>query len=60
MDQLERDQCIRCGEAPRVDTSGYCGHCYWAVKAEVESGLYELRAYLETWRVFRDWEADDA
>jgi hypothetical protein len=57
MDQIEPDECIRCGEAPPADEAGYCGHCHWAAKAEVEDGFYALRAYLERWRRFRDWEA---
>ena len=47
--------CIRCDEALAVDELGYCGHCHWAVRAEVEEGLYSLRAYLESWARFDDW-----
>jgi hypothetical protein len=57
MDSLERDPCIRCGEAPQVDESEYCGHCYWVVRAEIDEGIRDLRAYLRRWLEFRDWEA---
>jgi hypothetical protein len=48
-------ECIRCGEAPRVDEYGYCGHCYWAVRGELEAGLCELREYLGAWALFGEW-----
>lgn len=38
--------CIRCGQAPSVDEDGYCGHCHWAVRAEIEEGMYALKQYL--------------
>jgi hypothetical protein len=57
MTELEPDECIRCGEAPPADEAGYCGHCYWVVKAEFEDGFHALRAYLGHWSAFRDWEA---
>ena len=47
------EECIRCNEAPAVDDQGYCGHCHWAVRAEVEEGFYQLREYLRRWK----WEA---
>jgi hypothetical protein len=47
--------CTRCGEVPRVDEEGYCGHCHWAVRAEVEVGFYELREYLCAWTLFMNW-----
>lgn len=56
VNELQIEDCIRCGEAPPADESGYCGHCYWSAKAEFEEGFYELRSYLEHWRKFRDWE----
>ena len=40
------EECIRCNDAPAVNELGYCGHCHWAVRAEVEEGLYQLREYL--------------
>ena len=46
------DVCICCGEAQAVD---YCAHCHWAVRAEVEEGLYQLREYLRGWARFSDW-----
>ena len=60
MDQTEFDQCIRCGEAPCVDGSEFCGHCYWAVRAEIPEGMYALRTYLAGWTAFRQWEAGGA
>jgi hypothetical protein len=49
------DDCILCGLAPAVDELGYCGHCYWAVRAEIEDGFIELREYLASWARFTDW-----
>lgn len=49
------DECIRCGDAPAVDTDGYCGHCHWAVRAEIEEGMYELREYLRRQARFSAW-----
>jgi len=43
------DDCIRCGEAPGIDDDGYCAYCHWAVKAELEEGLRQLRNYLTAW-----------
>jgi hypothetical protein len=48
-------ECIRCGEAPRVDGIEYCGHCHWAVRAEVEAGFCLLGEYLRAWALFMDW-----
>ena len=31
------------------------GHCHWAVRAEVEEGLYEIREYLRAWARFDEW-----
>jgi hypothetical protein len=50
-----RDECIRCGDAPAVDELGYCGHCHWAVRAEVEKGFTEIGEYLRGWAGFSDW-----
>jgi hypothetical protein len=50
------DDCIRCGETPGVDEDGYCGHCHWAVRTEIEHGMHKLRDYLARWSDFRDWE----
>jgi hypothetical protein len=47
--------CICCNELPAADDLGYCGHCYWAVRAEIEEGFSDLRAYLENWARFADW-----
>ena len=49
------EECIRCGEAPAVDELGYCGHCHWAIRAEVEEGMADLRTYLSAWRRYADW-----
>ena len=35
-------ECIRCGDALAVDELGYCGHCHWAVRAEIEDGFHQL------------------
>jgi hypothetical protein len=51
-------ECIRCGEAPPVDELGYCGHCHWAARAEIEEGFSELRDYLRPWALFMDWCAE--
>jgi len=50
--------CIRCGGAPAIDENGYCGHCHWAVRAEVEEGFKDIRAYLRNWRAFANWCAE--
>jgi hypothetical protein len=47
--------CIRCGDAPPVDEWGLCGHCHWAVRGEIEVGLYELREYLRKVARFEAW-----
>lgn len=49
------EPCIRCGDQPGVDESGYCGPCHWAAHAEFESGFYALRKYLEKWDKFAAW-----
>ena len=49
------DECIRCCEAPAVDELGYCGHCHWAVCAEIEEGFYQICEYLGSWARFSDW-----
>jgi hypothetical protein len=49
--------CIRCDEAPAVDENGYCGHCHWTVRAEVEEGLYLLRERLRKEVCFQEWLA---
>jgi hypothetical protein len=51
-------ECIRCWEAPCVDEFGYCGHCHWAVRAEIEEGFYALREYLRRWALFMEWCAE--
>ena len=43
-----------------MDELGYCGHCHWAVRAEVEEGFYQLREYLCAWARFSDWCAGRA
>jgi hypothetical protein len=49
--------CIRCGAAPAVDAEGYCGHCHWAVRAEIETGFVGLREYLAKWARFDEWRS---
>ena len=49
------EECIRCNEAPAVDENGYCGQCHWAVRGEVEEGLYEFREYLRAHAQFDQW-----
>jgi hypothetical protein len=51
------EDCIRCGEAPRADEEGYCGHCHWAVKVEIQEGFHQLCTYLAGWARFDDWRA---
>jgi hypothetical protein len=46
---------MRCGDAPPVDERGLCGHCHWAVRAEAEVGIYELREYLRKVARFEAW-----
>ena len=41
-----RGVCVRCQNAPAVDAEGYCGHCHWAVRAEVEQGFFQIREHL--------------
>jgi hypothetical protein len=50
------NDCIRCGEAPQADENGYCGHCHWVVRAEIEAGFADLCEYLRAWARFSDWE----
>jgi ribosomal protein S27AE len=54
---FEADACVRCGGMAVTDDVGYCGHCHWAVRAEIVEGLYDLRRYLTRWAEFREWEA---
>ena len=53
----EPQTCIGCGEQPAVDLAGLCGHCHWAIRAEVEEGMGEIGQYLGGWARFREWEA---
>jgi hypothetical protein len=56
---LEDVLCIRCGETVAVEGGfGYCGHCFWAIKDEIEDGLSELSRYLDGWARFADWCAE--
>jgi hypothetical protein len=54
---VDAGMCIRCDEAPAVDENSYCGHCHWAVRAEVEEGLYLLRERLRKEVCFQEWLA---
>jgi hypothetical protein len=49
--------CIRCGEAFGLDENGYCGHCHWAVRTEIEEGLYQLSERLRKEVSFQEWLA---
>lgn len=49
------EPCIRCGNAPSVDDLGYCGHCHWAARAELEEGLVAIGRYLACWGAFFAW-----
>jgi hypothetical protein len=49
--------CIRCEEAPAVDENGYCGHCHWAVRVEIEEGFYQLLERLRKEVSFQEWLA---
>lgn len=53
---MDGEACVRCKEAPAATPEGLCGHCHWAVRAEVEEGLYALREYLKSWARFDAWE----
>lgn len=50
------DECVRCGDPAVTDDVGYCGFCYWAVRAEVEEGFVALNTYLQRWAEFHAWE----
>jgi hypothetical protein len=47
--------CIHCDTSPADGELGYCGYCYWALRAEIEEGLSDLQAYLEKWARFAEW-----
>lgn len=49
------EKCIRCDDAFAVDDLGYCCHCHWAVRSEVEDGFQKLREYLRGWWRFEVW-----
>jgi len=49
------DVCIRCHEAKALDQEGLCGHCQWAIRAEVKTGLLQLSAYLAKYARYEDW-----
>jgi hypothetical protein len=48
--------CLLCEDALAVADSGYCKHCQWILRAEIEEGWRRLRRYLRSWASFRDWE----
>jgi hypothetical protein len=52
---VDVEACIRCGQQPGIDDNGYCGHCHWAVKAEIQEGIHRFRDYLAAWARFDDW-----
>jgi hypothetical protein len=47
--------CIRCVSAPAVDENGYCGHCHWISRVEVEVGIDQIHEYLGNWARFDAW-----
>lgn len=51
-------KCIRCRDADPVDQHGYCGHCHWAIRSEIDQGLAQLHVYLGRHAGFRAWLAD--
>ena len=56
--EIEPFVCPRCHKTshhPKDAQHGYCGHCHWAVRAEVEEGLYAFREYLRAWARFDEW-----
>lgn len=54
-------ECIRCSYLEDVtppmaaDNLGYCGHCHWAVKAEVQEGFYDIEEFLLRHAEFMKW-----
>lgn len=50
----ENVTCVCCGELPAVN-DGCCSVCMWAVRAEVEDGLFQLGAYLARHAAFDAW-----
>jgi hypothetical protein len=46
MSEHDGSDCVRCDLAPAVQ-DGLCAHCTWAIRAEVEQGIWQLRLYLE-------------
>lgn len=54
-DDEQPDACIYCGDEPAADEHGYCRHCHWAVREEVEEGFYRIREYLSLWARFDEW-----
>jgi len=53
----DKAMCIRCDEAWVVDDDGYCAHCHWVVRAEVERGLYQFGERLRKEASFQQWLA---
>lgn len=51
-------ECVRCNESFAVDEFGYCTHCHWYLRAEVDEGFYQLLDYLRAWTRFDEWCKD--
>src|SRR2546421_172859 len=47
---------LLCDGSPGVEDAGFCGHCHWALRAEIEEGWFRMRNSLRKWANFRDWE----
>ena len=53
---MQPDLCVRCQDYPKMSGYDLCGHCYWAVQAEVNEGLGQLQAFVDKyigWSVFQ-------
>jgi hypothetical protein len=48
--------CLLCEEPAVDDELGFCVRCYWATRAELETGWAQIGRYLRNWADFRDWE----
>jgi hypothetical protein len=50
--------CLWCRESEAISARGYCVHCSFVVRAEVENGLRRLGEYLAAWMAFERWCAE--
>jgi hypothetical protein len=51
----EAPVCLRCAESPATTPDGMCGHCHWAIKAEVENGIVQIAEYVSKQDEFARW-----